>query len=98
MNDDEFMHGLRKDPPAELEAGLRATLRATEEAAAVSVRPARRLRPFLAAAAGIAAVVAFSVSPALRAQAQAFLDLFRVRNFVAVSVDPTRFERLDKSK
>jgi hypothetical protein len=54
----------------------------------------RLTRPALAFAAVAAVVVALIFSPALRASAQAFLDLFRVRNFAAVSVDPARLERL----
>lgn len=100
MNDD-FMGGLRKDPPENFTRELRERLAAEhgeEDDREDSPGIARFYRPalILAAAAGI--VVALTISPALRASAQAFLDLFRVRTFAAVTVDPSRMERLKDSK
>lgn len=95
--DDRFLHSLREDPPGPLDTRLRARLRALDEE-----REAkrgwlglwgRRLAPGLAALAVIALIVFL---PPLRASAQAFLDLFRVRKFVAVEVDPERLEELDE--
>ncbi len=100
MNDD-FMGGLRKDPPEKFTKNLRERLAAehgNEDDYAAPAGLARFYRPamILAAAAGL--VIALTVSPALRASAQAFLDLFRVRTFAAVTVDPSRMERLKDSK
>ena len=46
--------------------------------------------------AGVTAVLvaALFLFPSVRASAQAFLDLFRVRNFAAVTVDAARLEQL----
>lgn len=93
MSDDRFMHSLRGEPRREFTRGLwqrlgrHGTTDDTERA-----RP--RLVPALALAAAAMAIVGLFAFPSMRASAQAFLDLFRVRSFVAVSVDATRFERL----
>ena len=93
--DDQFMHDLRREPRPDFVGALRQRLRAGE-----SAEPTRRrvspLRPALALAAGLAVVAALVFSPAMRASAQAFLDLFRVRQFTAVSFDATRLERFRK--
>lgn len=100
MTDDRFMHSLKEPPRPEYERELGARLRriAREEAAAARPpRPARAPR-FAVAFAALAAVSALFLFPGVRASAQAFLDLFRVQNFVAVSFDPARMERLSTSK
>jgi hypothetical protein len=100
MNDD-FMKALKKEPGEEFARKLREKLAEEEglEAELDAPRgPARFLRPVLALAAAAAVIVAFSTSTALRASAQAFLDLFRVHNFVAVRVDPARIEQLRSNK
>jgi len=101
MNDD-FLGGLRGQPTPEFKAQLRERLRRQEEGADTSmnyedlpVRTSRRPWPFLAAGVLAAAVVALVVSPALRASASAFLEMFRVRRFAAIPVDPARLERLE---
>lgn len=88
-SDDKFLHSYGKDPSPGYARRLRETLREIEE-------PARRplWRPLVAAAAGLAVLVALFAFPAVRAGAQAMLDMFRVRNFVAVSFDPARLEKL----
>src|SRR5881394_3635259 len=88
-SDDKFLHSYSKDPSPGYARRLRETLRELEE-------PPRRplWRPLVAAAAGLAVLVALFAFPAVRAGAQAMLDMFRVRNFVAVSFDPTRLEKL----
>ncbi|HVP40263.1 MAG TPA: hypothetical protein VMS93_13885 [Candidatus Saccharimonadales bacterium] len=98
---EDFMSKLRRDPPPELEAGLRERLRRqgpAGEGAGALLRRARFYRPALAVAAAAAIVVAFVLSPALRASAQAFLDLFRVRNFAAITVDSGRLEQLNHTQ
>jgi hypothetical protein len=63
--------------------------------------PVRRLRWNVAWAGlgsvAVAAVAMLFIFPSVRASAQAFLDLFRVRTFAAVSVDPARLEKLKSS-
>jgi hypothetical protein len=90
--DDRDLEQLRRDPSPEFASALRRRLRAAE-----SDEPTARRRfplgTLVAAAAAIAAVASFALSPTVRASAQAFLDLFRVRQFTAVSFDPSRLER-----
>ena len=87
--DDKFLHTFRRDPEPGFARRLRERLRPDEDA-----RPARAWRPLLAATAALAVVAALFVFPAVRAGAQAMLDLFRVRSFVAVPFDAERFEKL----
>lgn len=99
MTDDRFLHSLKEPPRPEFERDLGARLRrvAREEAeAARAPRPAAMPR-FAVAFAALAAVSALFLFPGVRASAQAFLDLFRVQNFVAVSFDPARMEKLSGS-
>jgi hypothetical protein len=97
--DDRFLDEMRREPRPEFARELHERLRRQGPA----TRPARAWRPLqvgvsLAGGLVVALVVLCFTVPAMRASAQAFLDLFRVRNFVAVSVDPARMERLrDKS-
>jgi hypothetical protein len=90
--DHRDLESLRRDPSPEFAGALRRRLRATENEA-----PAPRrvfpLRIVAATAAAIAVVASFVFSPQVRASAQAFLDMFRVRQFTAVSFDPSRLER-----
>jgi hypothetical protein len=54
----------------------------------------RRYRPALAGLVALAMLaVAFSF-PAVRAAAQDFLNLFRVRSFAAVTIDPVRMAQI----
>lgn len=97
--DDRFMHSLREDPPGPFDTRLRARLRAVdEEVEAARERGwlglwSRRLAP---AAAAVAVLLLVVFLPPLRASAQAFLDLFRVRQFVAVEVDAERMKDLEE--
>jgi hypothetical protein len=94
MTDDQFLHELRRDPPPGFAERLRSRLTAQPlpsppaRSAWLSVRVAG-----WTAAALVAAL--FFMLPAVRASAQAFLDLFRVVNFVAV---PVRSDRLEQFK
>ncbi len=94
--DDKFLHDARRGPPEEFTAGLRAKLQAQGEPRPEWRRPwpALKLAPALAAAAALIAVVAVFTLPSVRASAQAFLNLFRVRNFAAVEFDESRLDRL----
>ena len=86
--DDKFLHEHRRDPDRAFARRLRETLRANEDP-----RPAPAWRPLVAAAASLAVVVALFAVPSVRAWGQSVLDMFRVRNFVAV---PFNAERIDK--
>lgn len=86
--DDKFLEAYRRDPPAGYAARLKQRLRDRDEA------PARPWRPLLAAAAALAVVAALFAFPTVRATAQSVLDLFRVRNFVAVPFDGARMDKL----
>lgn len=91
--DDRFLDGLRESPRPTFARDLRERLRGHEaEGARSSWRPAL--------AAGMAVVLmalAFTL-PSVRASAQAFLDLFRVRNFAAVPIDPERLRVLKEQE
>lgn len=97
--DERTLHGMRREPRPEFARELHERLRRQGPALAPSrTLPARRLGWSLAGGLAVAlAVLCFTV-PAVRVSAQAFLDLFRVRNFAAVSVDPARLERLREQK
>jgi hypothetical protein len=95
VNDDRFMQSLRRDPDPAQARSLWARLRAQSPAVADDEAPRFAWQPAFAGLAAAALVVALFVFPSARATAQAFLDLFRVRNFVAVNVDPDRFKALD---
>jgi hypothetical protein len=93
--DDRFLEEMRREPSPEFARELHERLRRQGPAS----RPARAWRPArigfaLGGALAATFVVLLFTVPAVRVSAQAFLDLFRVRNFAAVSVDPARLERL----
>lgn len=97
--DDRFMNELRREPDPEFARELHERLRRQGPAVAPvrAWRPLRWAAPLAGALAAGLVVLSFTF-PAVRASAQAFLDLFRVRNFAAVPVDPARFERLKDQK
>lgn len=96
--DDRFLHEGRIAPRPEFTAALRRRLAAEDAARRSRSFPVRRvLRRALAMGLPVAAaVLALALFPDVRAGAQAFLEMFRVRKFVAVNVDPSRFDALDK--
>ncbi|HVY63945.1 MAG TPA: hypothetical protein VHH11_03905 [Gammaproteobacteria bacterium] len=86
------MHDMRRAPPPEFAARLRARLHAQRPAHHERWRtPVAR---WLAAAAAVAAVGFAFTFPDVRAGAAAFLDLFRVVNFAGVRFDPQRLAGL----
>jgi hypothetical protein len=94
--DDQFLRDLKAPPNPEFAARLRATLRALPPNAVARVAPAARFRKWFAAAASIAVVGFAFTLPPVQAAAEAFLDLFRVRNFTGVEFDPQALaQRLD---
>lgn len=100
MNDDRFMNSLQEPPNPDFSRDLGARLRRIERETAVEGRPPRAaLAPRLALTfAAIVAVVAAFLFPGVRASAQAFLNLFRVQNFVAIRIDANRLDQLSDSK
>ncbi len=94
--DDRFLTESRRDPDSGFARSLHARLR-TLEAADVAPR-ARRWQPVFAGALALAAFAALFMLPAVRATAQNMLDLFRVRDFAVLTVDPARIEQLKTQK
>jgi hypothetical protein len=92
MND-EFLHALRQDPPAEFARRLKARLHAFDVPLAEERVPRRTMR-WLATAASLAALSFAFTLPAVRGAAEAFLDYFRVVNFAGVAFDPQRAAQL----
>ena len=95
--DDQFLHDLRKQPTPEFAGRLRATLRTLPPSAVARVAPAANFRKWFAAAASIAIVGFAFTLPPVQAAAEAFLELFRVRQFTGVQFDPQRLESLGQS-
>jgi hypothetical protein len=92
--DDKFLHDLRRAPAPEFARRLRASLHAAE-----MTEEHRFGAPFTKWAAMAASVALVSVAftfPAVRAGAQAFLDLFRVASVRAVAFDPERLSELEQ--
>ena len=90
--DDRFLHEFKRDPDPAFEAHLRERLAAQGPAAAAS---APAWRPLAAAAAVLIVAAGSFAFPSVRASAQSFLDMFRVRTFTPVAVDPERFRVLE---
>lgn len=91
--DDKFLHDQRRDPDPAFARDLRDRLRRIEDAEELG-RSRFDWRPVFATAAAAAFVIATFTVPAVRATAQAALDLFRVQEFAVVQVDPARLEQL----
>ena len=95
--DDQFLRDLKEQPNPVFAARLRATLRTLPPNAVARVAPAAELREWFAAAASIAVVGFAFTLPPVQAGAEAFLDLFRVRQFTGVQFDPERLRSLESS-
>jgi hypothetical protein len=91
---DGFMSALRSEPRAEFETALRRRLH--DEAVTGARHPAWAASRVAAVAAAMLSAAGLLALPAVRASAQAFLDLFRVVNFTAVPVDISRVNELGK--
>src|SRR5262249_11428957 len=91
---DDFLSQDREEPRPEFAQALRERLRqvspAPDPERPGTRRTAARLLPALAAAGALAALTFAFTLPPVRAAARSFLDLFRVKRFVAVPVDPDR--------
>ena len=95
--DERFMRSLEQAPDPEFARRLRDQLGNDIEADAEE-RPRARWTPLLAPAVLVAAIASVIFFPSVRASAQAFLDLFRVHTFTAVSVSPDRLRQLQEGK
>jgi hypothetical protein len=96
---DDFLSRLREEPRPGFAEQLGERLHeidTRERERRLAPSPWRRFTPALAGAGLVAALaLAFTLEP-VRAAAREFLDLFRVKHFAAVPVDPQRLERLAK--
>src|SRR5215475_865155 len=93
--DEETLYSLRRTPPEEFVRRLRASLQTQQ----VPVVPGRvRVGKLVALAACCAMVFAVFTVPAVRAAAQAFLDMFRVVHFVGVPVAQKAMQRLHNAE
>ena len=95
--DDQFLRDLKKQPSPEFAGRLRATLHALPPSAVARVAPAARLQKWFAAAASIAVVGFAFTLPPVQAAAEAFLEIFRVRQFTGVQFDIERIRSLESS-
>jgi hypothetical protein len=89
-SNDRFLEEFAREPRPGFARTLRERLAEADER-----RPAfAAWRPAFAGITVAIAVIALFAFPSVRAWAQSVLDMFRVRNFVAVSFDPQRIEKL----
>jgi hypothetical protein len=95
MND-EFLNVLRREPSPEFARKLKVQLRALDDEAREPRRAPRAARWAALAASLLVVALAFTF-PAVRAGAQAFLDLFSVVNFTGIAFDPERLAKLPSS-
>jgi hypothetical protein len=92
--DERLLEALKREPPAAFAERLRARLQAIPSPAVMRDEPAWLTRKALVAAIAVVGVASLFTIPAVRASARAFLDMFRVVNFVAIPVERERIERL----
>jgi hypothetical protein len=93
--DEESLYSLRRTPPEEFVRRLRASLQTQRSPAAPGPKKVGKLA---ALAAGCAVVIAVFTVPAVRAAAQAFLDIFRVVHFAAVPMTSRAAQRLGNTR
>ena len=98
--DDQFLHEMRREPPAQFAAGLKTRLERQGPArgAIGAVWTMPRFHALAATATAAAVIGLLFLFPSVRASAQAFLDQFRVRSFTAVSVNEDRLKQLDSAQ
>ncbi|HKC11420.1 MAG TPA: hypothetical protein VKI41_05120 [Vicinamibacteria bacterium] len=96
MNDD-FLSDFREDPRPEFTQKLWDRLQKIDAEGEVR-RAWWRGGPLLTGAILLALIASMATLPAARAAARGFLDLFRVKRFAAVPVDPERIARLREGK
>lgn len=95
MNE-ELLSRHREDPRPEFANELYERISRADAAPATSGTIFGRVRwaPIASAAALVLGVSTLVVSPTARAAAQDLLDMFRVKRFAAISIDPARIEQL----
>lgn len=99
MNE-ELLNAYRKEPSPEFAERLRNRINrpVVEAGPEPSISFLARWKPVLAGATAIAVAVVALTVPSVRAAAQDFLDLFRVKKFAAVSIDTDRLGQLRDGK
>lgn len=94
--DDKFLNSLKSEPRPGHARALRERLRQIDDAA--DAPRGFAWAPWLTGAGAVAALVLALSLPGVRVQAQALLDLFRVRDFAVVQVKPEQLEKLQAQK
>ena len=89
---DDFLGRFREEPDVEFAEALSRRIHGLGKDA--PSRPKRRLAPVAVWAVSLGGAILVLLLPAGRAAARSFLDLFRVKHFAAVPVDPGRLARL----
>lgn len=96
---DDFLTPFRRQPRAEFAARLYERINeplSTESS--THTRPALvRWSPVLVSVGALALLILVFTFPPAQAAAQGFLDLFRVKRFTAVTIDPARMEQIRSS-
>jgi hypothetical protein len=92
---DDFLYKFRKDPKPEFAKRLYQRINQPMEDKSVSRKLIMSWKPALAGAA-VVIVASLAISPSARAMAQDFLNLFRVKNFAAITVDPARMAQIQQ--
>ncbi len=95
---DDFLNEFREEPRAEFATSLYARLRRLDDEESDRAPIRARWRPLLIGATAVASLALLFSFPGMRATAQDFLDMFRVKRFVAVPVDPERVAQLREGK
>src|SRR5262245_46470137 len=94
-NTDDFLTQFREEPRREFADQLYTRIERNGTLPAPGSWTERlRWKPAFAGAGALAALMLLFTFPSARAAAQDFLDLFRVKRFVAVPVDQARVEQL----
>lgn len=95
--DDQFLKNYRQSPRAEFARQLQDKLNGETRMQTQTTwrQSLRRWSPAFVAAAILLALVLVVSLPPTRALAQDFLDLFRVKKFATITIDPARMKQLD---
>lgn len=95
--DDQFLKNYRQSPRAEFARQLQDKLNGETRMQTQKTwrQSLRRWSPAFVAAAILLALVLVVSLPPTRALAQDFLDLFRVKKFATITIDPARMKQLD---
>lgn len=94
--DDEFLTHYQENPRTEFARQLQERIERPMKNQPLSKKLVRWSPAFIAASVLVAAALLFTFPPA-QALAQDFLNLFRVKKFAAIAIDPARMNQLEKS-